>query len=56
MITRAKKKKSGQEEIEVEEGVEEFPNMDYVLKKDDILVIYGESENLEKFEQACNGV
>ena len=56
IITRDKKKEFGQKETETEERVEEFPRMDYVLKKGDILVIYGESENLEKFEQACNGV
>ncbi len=55
MITRAKKMRTDCEEEGEEDGIEEFPSMDYVLKKDDILVVYGEEKNLEKFEIACKG-
>ncbi len=53
MITRVKKNELGCGEDGGEDGVEEFPSMDYVLKKGDILVVYGVGENLEKFEGVC---
>lgn len=53
MITRVKKRELGCEEVEVEERVQEFPRMDYILKEGDNLVVYGGEENLERFERVC---